>query len=196
MSKTSSSRTKLSRILSYALRHQPQVFGLTLDADGWVALDELLSALNQHQAKERTYTRSDVESVLSDIAKQRFEILDGSIRALYGHSLERKIELSPSTPPPYLYHGTTPTALKPIVANGLISMRRQYVHLSPDVQTAREVALRRTSSPVILTVLSNKAVREGVNFYSRIDQVWLSDSIDPKFIKLPTNLDADLSYMP
>lgn len=176
---------RLSRTLSYALRHHPEAFGLVLDANGWASIDDLLSAFKQHQPAWQSLTHEDVKQVLAQSTKTRFEVRDGHIRALYGHSTGKKIKLTPVEPPAYLFHGTTPAALKQISATGLFPMRRQYVHLSLDTETARDVALRRTSTPVILTVLSGQAARQGVRFYFRIDQVWLSDSIGPEFLDIP-----------
>ena len=39
---------KLSKEVSYALRHHPEEYGLVLDAEGWVALDMLVDALRAH----------------------------------------------------------------------------------------------------------------------------------------------------
>ena len=61
-------------------------------------------------------------------------------------------------------------------------LKRQYVHLSTDEKTARQVALRRTSSPVILRVVALKAHQQGVHFYPGNENVWLADAIPPAFI--------------
>ena len=38
---------KLSKEVSYALRHAPWEYELELDKNGWVPIDQLLQALNQ-----------------------------------------------------------------------------------------------------------------------------------------------------
>jgi RNA:NAD 2'-phosphotransferase (TPT1/KptA family) len=40
--------TKLSHILSYALRHNPLKYNLMLDKEGWTSISELLIALSLH----------------------------------------------------------------------------------------------------------------------------------------------------
>ncbi len=35
---------QLSRTMSYALRHHPESFGLVLDSEGWVPVDDLLAS--------------------------------------------------------------------------------------------------------------------------------------------------------
>ena len=41
-------RVRLSKRMSKVLRHAPGSVGLTLDAHGWVAVDDLLAALRAH----------------------------------------------------------------------------------------------------------------------------------------------------
>jgi putative RNA 2'-phosphotransferase len=44
---------QLSRTMSYALRHNPADFGLTLDAEGWVPVQDLLTALHRRRSEWR-----------------------------------------------------------------------------------------------------------------------------------------------
>ncbi|PWU79799.1 MAG: hypothetical protein DLM72_15360 [Candidatus Nitrosopolaris wilkensis] len=62
------------------------------------------------------------------------------IRALYGHPLPGKVFKVPVEPPTILFHATSSNLIKQIKDEGLRSMRRQYVHLSTDQQTALQVA--------------------------------------------------------
>ena len=175
----------LSRTIAYALRHHPEAFDLELDEHGWTAIADLLSAMGRHQPQWHGMGRQDIEKVISSNRKKRFEIDGDRIRALYGHSVGREIQLQAGEPPEHLLHGTTPEALDKIRATGLQSMQRQYVHLSPDHRTARLVALRRTRTPMIITVLSGQAARSGTKFYPRIDEVWLTDGLPHEFLKFP-----------
>ncbi|MBO0782933.1 MAG: RNA 2'-phosphotransferase [Ktedonobacteraceae bacterium] len=173
---------QLSRTMSYALRHAPSEFGLELDTEGWVSVQHLLNALRRRRTSWRNLDASSLEAVIAQSEKRRFEMRDGRIRAYYGHSLPQKMEKKPDTPPAILYHGTTPEAAATIREQGLKPMRRQYVHLSADLATARQVALRRTSRPVILHIEALQAHRQGVTFYLGNDMVWLADNIAPRFI--------------
>jgi RNA:NAD 2'-phosphotransferase (TPT1/KptA family) len=40
--------TRLSKFLSFVLRHEPQAIGLCLDANGWARIDELLERCRAH----------------------------------------------------------------------------------------------------------------------------------------------------
>lgn len=177
---------QLSRTLAYALRHRPDRFALTPDNEGWVSAEDLLAAI---RARDPALTWANVESlqqIIEDSDKQRFELLSGSIRALYGHSLsERAIARAPAEPPARLFHGTTPQAGAIILTMGLVPMRRQHVHLSVDLDTAEVVARRRTGTPLILAVDARAAHDNGVHFYRGNDTVWLADSIPAHYIRAP-----------
>jgi putative RNA 2'-phosphotransferase len=62
-------------------------------------------------------------------------------------------------------------------------MNRQYVHLSADIDTARQVGRRKDSHPVILQVLAGQAHGHGITFYQGNDLVWLADDVPPDFIE-------------
>lgn len=68
--------------------------------------------------------------------KRRHEMSGDRIRALYGHSLPGLIKKTPAPPPPQLFHGTASATWNKIRMQGLLPRRRQYVHLSIDVDTA------------------------------------------------------------
>lgn len=176
--------TRLSKTISHALRHRPEDYGLTLDAEGWVKVDDLLAALRRRLGPRRTVGLADIEAIMAESEKQRFELRDGKIRAFYGHSTPTKIEREAVTPPAMLYHGTTPEAAQAILREGLRSMKRQYVHLSTNERTARTVGLRRSGKPVILRIAALEAHRQGVRFYLGNEDIWMADPIPPTFISL------------
>ena len=174
---------RLSKTISHALRHKPEEYGLQLDAEGWVPVETLLDALHRRRETWRQVRVADIEQIMDESEKQRFEMRNGKIRAFYGHSTADKIEKQPAIPPAFLYHGTTPQAAEAILREGLRSMKRQYVHLSTDEKTARLVALRRTSQPVILRVAALEAHQQGIHFYPGNEDIWLADPVPPAFIQ-------------
>ncbi len=173
---------KLSKTISHALRHKPEQYGITLDHEGWVPLNDLLAALQQRRSAWLTLQEKDIADMIAQSEKQRFELYEGKIRALYGHSTPEKMERQEKEPPVLLYHGTTPQAIHTIRLLGLKPMKRQYVHLSIDVETARQVALRRTNRPIILKIAALDAYQHGIKFYLGNDMIWLADPIPPQFI--------------
>lgn len=175
---------KLSQEISYALRHAPWEYELELDSEGFVPVEQLISALDESGKHGRPITVSDLEYIIENMDKRRFEIQGDKIRALYGHSVPMHISKEPITPPSILYHGTTHKALGAIMKDGLKPMRRQYVHLSVDTDTASQVGKRRDAEPVILKIDAAKAHRDGVKFYKGNDKVVLADFISPEYISM------------
>ena len=177
-------QVKASKTISYALRHNPAEFGLTLDSEGWVDCDEFIAALAKH--KQPVYlTKADIVAIIAGSDKKRFEILDGKIRATYGHSIAEKIKFEPSVPPKILFHGTARRFVSSIEQEGLKPMNRQYVHLSSDLDTAMRVGKRHDSKPVIFEVQARQMHKDGVVFYhSGNDGTWMCEAVNPKYIKL------------
>jgi len=179
-----------SKTLSYALRHRPEKFGITLDSEGWVGINELLKAIGKDSPKYKDATLEDIKEGLRKADKKRFEIDEDKnrIRAYYGHSVKDKIQKKKVVPPIILYHGTTKEALPKIMKGGLKPMNRQYVHLSTDEKTASRVGVRRTKDPIILTVSALQAHDDGINFYLGNQDVWLSGPIPSKYLSRPKEL--------
>ena len=170
---------QLSKIVSHALRHEPQSYNLNLDNQGWVLLSDLVIAL---KIKGIQVDESNIIEMVELSEKKRHQILNGKIRAYYGHSLENKILKCPAEPPEFLYHGTTQGSLNSIVEKGLLPMERQYVHLSVDEKTAGIVGSRRKGKLVILKVKAKDAFLNNIQFYKEENGIWLSDSIPSKYI--------------
>ena len=175
---------KLSKEISYALRHAPWEYELELDEKGFVPVVQLLDALNEGGGYSRDVTVEDLESIVHNSDKKRHEIIGDRIRAIYGHSIPGKVNYDSSTPPVILYHGTARKFTERIMAEGLKPMSRQYVHLSTDVDTALQVGLRRDSSPVLFEVDAESARIDGLDFYRGNDKVWLADEVPPQYLQL------------
>lgn len=169
---------KTSKYLSYILRHAPESINLTLDAQGWAHVSDLIAKSEHH------LTHDLIAEVVRTNAKQRFSLNhDGSrIRANQGHSIQVDLGLVPQTPPNILFHGTAKTNLASIRQNGLLKGTRHHVHLSEDTVTARAVGGRH-GTPVVLTILSEDMAQNGHTFYQSANGVWLVDHVPPQFLK-------------
>ena len=188
--------TRLSRVISHALRHAPAQYGLVLDPGGWTPVEDLVAALRGHRAEWSGLVTSDLDRLIATADKPRFEMRDGRIRARYGHSLPDKIARVPTEPPVRLFHGTTSGAVPGILREGLRPMRRQYVHLSLDEATARRVGARRAGTPVVLLVRAADAHAAGVRFYLGYDGIWLADHVPPAYITAPERVAPSAPHEP
>jgi putative RNA 2'-phosphotransferase len=174
----------LSRTISHALRHEPWIYELELDEEGWVSVERLVNALQLENTNWSLLTESDIAEMIACSEKKRHELCNGKIRALYGHSTPNRLIKEPAVPPNILYHGTSSESAKIIIGDGLNPMDRQYVHLSVDLKTASQVGQRKAKQSVILKIKSLEGYQAGISFYRGNDCVWLADSVPPEFIEL------------
>jgi putative RNA 2'-phosphotransferase len=169
---------KSSRFLSLVLRHRPETVGVMLDAEGWVAIDDLLAACTTHGHR---ISPADLAQIVAENDKQRFVVRDGRIRANQGHSIDVDLALAPATPPATLFHGTATRFVADIWREGLRAMARQHVHLSAGRDTADRVG-RRHGRPVILAVDAAGMAAAGMCFYRSENGVWLTAHVPPQFL--------------
>lgn len=181
---------KLSKLMSYALRHNPGEFGLSLDEEGWVTLADLVKAIS-NRSRWRWVQEEHLREIVARSDKQRFEIRDANIRARYGHSRAARPTYRPVKPPPILYHGTPRRNLRAIRRDGLQAMSRQYVHLSPTPEMAYQVGRRRDQNPAMLRIRAGEADAAGIKFGTPSggqDDIYLVEAIPPEFIEFPEEM--------
>lgn len=173
-------RVRLSKLLSKVLRHDPSIADVHPDAAGWVEVEALLVGLG--------WDRATLGAVVAPRPgrKDRFELSrDGDhIRARYGHSIDVELGYETVEPPAVLYHGTADRNLDAILRDGISSMRRQLVHLSEDVESARRVGGRH-GRPVILEVDAEAMVADDIPFHRLAGGIWLTPQVPPEHVRGP-----------
>ncbi|KAF9186890.1 tRNA 2'-phosphotransferase 1 [Haplosporangium sp. Z 11] len=103
---------RLSKALSWLLRHNAEAQGITIRADGYVKIKDVLS-----HPKFKGYTLVDILTVVDTNDKKRFQILEDDhgnkeyIRAVQGHSMSKIAdlgyeEITDATQVPLVVHGT------------------------------------------------------------------------------------------
>lgn len=173
---------KLSVFISLILRHKPETIGICLDEHGWENVDELIDGINH---VGRKIDMEILEEIVRTDNKQRYSFNENKtlIRANQGHSIPVDVELKEKQPPKVLYHGTASRFLDSIMQEGLKPMSRLYVHLSSDMETAMKVG-KRHGEPVVLIINSEEMYKDGIEFYLSENGVWLTKSVDKKYIML------------
>ncbi|MBU7013045.1 MAG: RNA 2'-phosphotransferase [Theionarchaea archaeon] len=166
----------VSKYMSYVLRHHPPE---TMMKNGFLPLDDLLRLVQKKYDVDIKF----IQSVVKSDEKERFQIRNNKIRAIYGHSVPVLIPL-PEADIDILYHGTTENAAHHILKEGLQSKGRQKVHLSPTVKVAVEVGKRKCKNPVVLQINVRKASKEGVPIEKASDLVYVADFIPPEYISV------------
>lgn len=172
---------KLSKRMSKWLRHDPGNIGLVLDPAGWVGVEDLIGRARAHGHR---FTRTELDRVVAENNKQRFEFDQGGnrIRARQGHTVAVELGYAAAEPPAELYHGTAESSAGMILREGIRAMTRHAVHLSQDLDTARKVGGRH-GKPVILIVDAAAMHAAGHVFQVTGNGVWLVESVPPEFLR-------------
>ena len=126
-------KVRVSKALSYLLRHGAEKQGIPIGSDGFIKLTDILLRRNFSGV-----TPEHVCYVVANCEKQRFTLREDSsgelwIRANQGHSMHvEHLELTPITDPTGIIavHGTTRVAWENIKDRGLSRMQRQHVHFA------------------------------------------------------------------
>lgn len=186
MSRTPSGQdtVKLSKKLSKTLRHAAEEMGLKIGSDGNVLMSDLL----KHRMFQGT-TLEDVQMVVNDNDKKRFEISDVDgvlfIRAAQGHTLkgisdaELLTEIIDSAEVPVCIHGTYKRFLPLIMESGLNRMKRNHIHMARGIPGQDEVISgMRKSCEVVLYINVAAAMEAGVKFFKSSNDVILTQGLN------------------
>ncbi|ACB39868.1 RNA 2'-phosphotransferase [Pyrobaculum neutrophilum] len=172
-------RLKISKLLSLALRHSPRVLGIELDGEGWADLNALAEGMRRAGLPASPQVLKAVAQ-LDD--KGRFEIRGGRVRARYGHTIKVHIRYEVDSDTPLLYHGTAIHVLPSILSQGILPMRRLYVHLAVDVETACLNA-RRRQNPAVVEVDADCVRKSGNPIYKAAEKIRLTPHVPPTCVR-------------
>jgi putative RNA 2'-phosphotransferase len=136
-----------------------------MSEDGYVFVTDLLTKLD--------IDMSDLEIIVNENNKQRFSFYDKEkilIRANQGHTIPgitidfEKVTTGIIT----MYHGTSIKNIDSIKKQGLIPMNRLYVHLTDNLDVAKEVGLRyakKKENLIIFECKSGALIGAGIDVY-------------------------------
>lgn len=166
---------KQSKHLSYLLRHQkeePQI-----DDNGYALVKEVLQYL-------KDVSLNDLKLIVENNDKKRFEFSKdfSKIRAVQGHTINVDVELNEQIPPKILYHGTYTKAIPLIKKNGINKMKRLYVHLTENINIAKDNG-KRFGNPCVIIVDTEQMSKDGIKFFKSKNNIWLTNFVDTKYIK-------------
>jgi putative RNA 2'-phosphotransferase len=171
---------RLSRFLSYLLRHRPAEYPLAFDRQGFAAWTDVVEIVQERYDEA---TEAEIRAVVNDAGKMRFEFRDDKVRATYGHSFPVDLGLEQVEPPLELYYGTARDLAQSILRDGLKPRDRRYVHLSASLEDAEAVGKRRDPAPAIIVVNTSAARQGGIAFYLS-GPLFLCENVPPKFLSL------------
>lgn len=187
---------KVSKSMSWILRHGIDELGLVIDELGRIPLSTLLK-LNQIKqlGVDETLVRTIVD--ISDKKRFRLDKVNGvwMIGANQGHSKEigKKINFDKlmekiTEPIELCVHGTYSKFINSIKQTGLNKMERTHIHMAtgfPDDQTV--ISGARSSANVFILIDMEKALADGIVFYRSANGVILTSGVngilEPKYFK-------------
>jgi putative RNA 2'-phosphotransferase len=171
---------RITRSLAYMLRHQPDKFGLQLDAHGFGEIHDVVAALGEKLGEP--ITAADLEEAIAAGDRPRYEIRGTTVRALYGHSIQVEPG-EPSQPPEFLYVGIDSRDATRATQFGLRGGRRRFLHLALNVDDAREAGRRAGREYAVVRIYALDAWEDGVNFYDR-RALFLAEQIPTQFLEV------------
>ncbi|KAJ1666662.1 tRNA 2'-phosphotransferase [Coemansia sp. RSA 1813] len=183
---TDSPDVKLSKLLSYILRHGAAKEGLQLREDGSISLKNLCSI-----ERLQNTPFEQIKRIVDTNDKKRYTLFeeaaeDGSkewfIRATQGHTIEIKrpplVKLTAETLPKCIVHGTTRDKIPLIKQTGLSRMRRTHIHFAPGLSSDKGVISgMRTTANAFVWVDGLRAMEDGIDFYLSENGVILSSGL-------------------
>lgn len=171
---------RLSRFLTFLLRHKPTDYPLAIDSEGFAPWRDVVDLVQQ-----RFYdvTEGQIRALIAGAEKKRFEIRGDKVRATYGHSFPVDLGGAAAKPPAQLFYGAARDLAQSMLRGGLEPRDRQYVHLSTTAEEAESVARRHDPAPAILVIDAQGAHAEGVRFYES-GPLFLVDSVPAKFLSM------------
>ncbi|KAG9309892.1 KptA family-domain-containing protein, partial [Chiua virens] len=171
-----SPEVRLSKSLSWLLRHGAEKSGLSIRQDGYAKVADVLA-----NSMFRDVTFQELQQIVKRDQKSRYHLLfepqtsesSGTdvwwIRANQGHSMKNvELDLKPilsASEIPMAVHGTTRPAWQSIAIQGLSKMKRNHIHLAQDVAGSNVVSGMRNSSQILIFVNVQKALDAGIEFY-------------------------------
>lgn len=200
---------RLSKSMSYALRHGAKQMGLQMGTDGFIFVEELLA-----HPQFRSYSLEDVERVVATNDKQRFKLRphpeDGclQIRASQGHSVQVvDLELKPvqaGSPdcPAEAVHGSYLRNWSSIQQQGLNRMKRTHIHLAPGLPGEEDVISgMRKDCDLAVFIDVPKALADGIEFFWSDNGVLLTagdaeGKLLPKYFSRALRLRPTRSILP
>jgi len=119
----------ISKSMSYLLRHGLEKENIN-HSNGFVLIDDVIGWL---QKNNHNVTQNDIENIVKEDKKQRYQLEGNRIRASQGHSIEIEMNFEKLNSIEKVYplvHATYKDSINPISESGLKSMSRTHVHFA------------------------------------------------------------------
>ena len=183
--------TSLSKFMTKILRHKANDYGLNIDNEGFVKINDLIDYINK---KKYGIANIDLIKEIVEIdkneSKGRFYIDEKfeKIRANQGHSIQvknlelKKITLENVQNYGLIVHGSYIKHKNSIEQNGLKKLSRIHIHMT-DLMTEKGFSLMRQNINMQVVVNLVECIKDGLEFFESTNNVILSkDDIPAKYL--------------
>ncbi|KAI9440453.1 KptA family-domain-containing protein [Lactarius indigo] len=191
-----SPEVRISKTLSWVLRHGAKSEGLFMRSDGYVRVNDLLAL--PRLSSPAQLDLATLQRLVENDSKSRYMLHKGPdeaaptagdiwwIRANQGHSLKAiKLDLKPilsATDIPMGVHGTNRKAWESISTQGLSRMGRNHIHLAQGIPGDGVISGMRNSAQVLIYIDVQKALDAGITFSLSENGVVLTEGDERGFL--------------
>ena len=174
---------RLSKSLSWILRHQAKKQGLSMREDGFVPCAEVSACLAKSGTPGITLKRLQIAT--ARCPKRRFELspCGAFIRATQGHSIhgvddaQLLVEITDATSVPVAVHGTRRVCWESLKETGLLCGSRNHIHIATSEASAAGFA-GGDADAVLVYIDVVRAMRDGLRFFQASNGVVLTRGVD------------------
>lgn len=168
----------MSRYITYILRHGATKHGLSIDKNGYVNVDDLISFLIMERSEITTFEQ--IKIIVDEDDKQRMSLIQRDfnwlIRANQGHSIisvsdDFLLPISNASLFPEVIHGTFLIHLDSILKLGLSRMKRNHIHFGLGRNVTSGI---RTNSDIFIYINIKLALEDSLKFFVSENKVVLS----------------------
>ncbi|XP_005183157.1 tRNA 2'-phosphotransferase 1 [Musca domestica] len=178
---------RLSKKLSWLLRHGLKKEGFQIQPDGFIRVDDLL----KHPNYCRDFSLSTLQKIVEQDAKQRYTLrqnpLQGywEIRANQGHSLDEIQSdqclqlINNAAEVPLAVHGTYYRHWPSIKTHGLKRFQRNHVHFATSDDCSNNISGFRSDCQILIYLNVEKIFKEGqLKLYRSANNVILCGGLE------------------
>lgn len=175
-----SAEVRLSKKLSYILRHGAEKLNVPITSSGYIKVCDLLALRDFKGISE-----ADIKRIVENNDKQRFSLdtIDGElmIRASQGHTMSSVQDdelLKRVYSAPLCIHGTYLRYWDSIYKNGLNRMKRNHIHFAcEEINSDQVISGMRTNVEIKIYLDFDLAIKDGIPFYMSKNNVILSPGV-------------------
>jgi len=172
----------MAKLVAKHLRHDPEGLGLSLDAHGWVSLEDLHFGILESTPEDLTL--EDLEEILTTQNRKRFEFEADRVRASSGHTTTQVSYDVAEPPEGFMYLTFSRSSYTTLKSQGITPARKKFTEVFTDPLSAySDAKRRRIKGGVLVTIDSHRAYHDGTLFYVNAGS-WYVTEVDASHLEV------------